>query len=195
LFRQFNVLSEGKLVKLSFLRILSITLALCGLLAAQTVCASAQDAQSSSQPATAGAAAHYDRIAAAKTVFLKNAGGDDIPFNVISRGFESWGRYLLVDSPDKADLIIEIQSPDDSENKDSGGSKTNLTGGQQNQPPKPTTDLITLTVYDKNKRPLWIAREEPKSAVRRKAEETHLVDAAQKLFTRFHDRIEPPAKP
>jgi hypothetical protein len=198
LFREFNVLSEGKLVKPSFLRILSITLALCGLLAAQTVCASAQDTQSSSQPATAGAAAHYDRVAAAKTVFLKNAGGDDIPFNVISRGFEGWGRYLLVDSADKADLIIEIQSPgDDSENKDSGQSKTNLTGGgaQQKQPPKPVTDVITLTVYDKNKRPLWIAREEPKSAVRRKAEETHLVEAAQKLFTRFHDRIEPPAKP
>lgn len=188
-------------MKYSFARILRIAVALVGLIAADIVSARAQQSQSPSQPAAPGAAAHYDRMAAAKTVFIKNAGGDDIPFNVISRNFESWGRYLLVDSPDKADLIIEIQSPgDDSEDKDkendSGRSKTNISGGaQQKEPPKPVLDKIVLTVYDKNKRPLWIAREEPKFAARHKTEETNLVDAAQKLFTRFHDRIEPPAKP
>jgi len=42
---------------------------------------------------------------------------------------------------------------------------------------------------------MWIAREEPKFAVPHKAEDEHLVEAAQKIFTRFHDRIEPPVKP
>lgn len=147
----------------------------------------------------AGAAAHYDRMAAARNVFLKNVGGNDIPFNVISRNFESWGHYILVDSPEKADLVIEIQSPDDgseSKDKDSGQGKTSVYGGgQQKEQPKPAVDMIIFTVYDKNKRPMWIAREEPRSAVRHKAEETHLVEAAQKIFTRFHDRIEPPPKP
>jgi len=51
---------------------------------------------------------------------------------------------------------------------------------------------IKVTIFDKNKRPMWIAREEPKFAVRHKAEENHIVEASQKLFTRFHDRVEPP---
>lgn len=167
-------------------------------LALSTARAQQQPSNPPDQPAGSGAAAHYDRMAAAKTVFLKNLGGDDIPFNVISRNFESWGRYILVDSIDKADLVIEIQSPDDSsgdKDKDSNRSKTNVSGGnQRKEEPKPSIDVITFTVYDKNKRPLWIAREEPRSAMKRKTEESHLVESAQKIFTRFHDRIEPPVK-
>lgn len=168
-------------------------------LALSTARAQQQPSNPPEQPAGSGAAAHYDRMAAAKAIFLKNLGGDDIPFNVISRNFESWGRYILVDSADKADLIIEIQSPDNGsgdKDKDSERSKTNVYGGssQRKEEPKPSIDTITFTVYDKNKRPLWIAREEPKSAMKRKTEESHLVEAAQKIFTRFHDRIEPPVK-
>lgn len=168
------------------------------LLVLDQVAAVAQQPQPPDQPATAGAA-HYDRMATAKTVFLKNAGGDDVPFNVVSRNFESWGRYLVVDSPDKADLVIEIRSPGEGsgdKDKDSGQSKTNVSGGgQQNEQSKPALDVIIFTVYDKNKRPIWIAREAPKFAARHKAEEENLLEAAQKLFARFHDRIEPPVKP
>ncbi|HEY6969348.1 MAG TPA: hypothetical protein VJA94_09090 [Candidatus Angelobacter sp.] len=172
-----------------------IILAVCALTTA------AQQPAPPSQPANPGAAAHYDRMAAAKSVFLKNAGGNDIPFNVISRNFESWGRYILVDSPDQADIVIEILSPgDDTEKKDKKDTgKTGIYGGPQQGPPQssippPITTVITFTVYDKNKKPMWIAREEPKFAVKHRTEETHLVEAAQKLFTRFHDRIEPPTK-
>ncbi|HLJ27655.1 MAG TPA: hypothetical protein VKY85_13175 [Candidatus Angelobacter sp.] len=192
-------------MKQALLQVVRIKLALFALITMSMAAAGAQQPKPSEQPATPGAAAHYDRMAAAKTVFLKNVGGSDIPFNVISRNFESWGRYILVDSPDNADMAIEIQSPDEGssnsnkDQKDSGGSKTNVRGGNQQQAepstPKPSVDVIILTVYDKNKKPMWIAREEPKFAIRHKAEETHLVEAAQKLFSRFHDRIEPPAKP
>lgn len=162
----------------------------------------------SQQPASAAtprAPSRYDRLASARNVFLKNVGGSDIPFNVISRDFEGWAHYLLVDSADKADLIIEIQSPDDgseSKDKDSEKGKTHVFGGgqqngasQEKEPPKPSVDAIVFTVYDKNKRPMWIAREEPKYAIRHKTEQVHLEEAAQKLFTRFHDRVEPPTKP
>jgi len=182
----------------SWIPTLRVILALWGLI----VGVAAQQPAPPSQPTNPGAAAHYDRMAAAKSVFLKNVGGNDIPFNVISRSFENWGRYILVDSADKADMIIEIQSPDDgSEKKDKkdSGTKTNVYGGGQQREqapaPKPANDAIIFTAYDKNKKPMWIGREEPKFAVRHKAEETHLVEAAQKLFTRFHDRVEPPAKP
>jgi hypothetical protein len=42
---------------------------------------------------------------------------------------------------------------------------------------------------------MWFGSEEPKFAVRQKATQTNLVQAAERLFTRFHDRVEPPAKP
>jgi hypothetical protein len=178
------------------------TLALVGLMtAALTFGQTRQPAPA----ATPSAPAQHDRIAAARNVFLKNAGGNDIPFNVISRDFEGWAHYLLVDSPDQADLIIEIQSPDDgSENKDkdSEKSKTHVYGGgrqnggsQPKEPAKPAVDAIVFTVYDKNKRPMWIAREEPKSAIKHKTAQANLEEAAQKIFTRFHDRVEPPVKP
>lgn len=179
-------------------RIVRTMLALFGLMTISLAVAGAQQpSPPAQQPTNSGAAAHYDRMAAAKNVFLKNAGGSsDIPFNVISRNFESWGRYILVDSPDNADLIIEIQSPDDGTEKKDKDTKV-YSGGQQKESsaPKPTIDVITLTVYDKTKRPMWIGREEPKFAVRHKAEDEHLLEAAQKLFTRFHDRVEPPVKP
>lgn len=184
-------------------RIVRILLALGLLILGLAAAYAQQSTPPAQQPANPGAAAHYDRMAAAKTVFLKNAGGNDIPFNVISRSFEGWGHYLLVDSPDNADLVIEIQSPDDGtedkEKKDSGGGKTSLYSGNQQKDqsssPKPSVDMIVLTVYDKDRKPMWIGREEPKFAVRHKAEDNHLVEAAQRLFTRFHDRIEPPVKP
>jgi hypothetical protein len=187
---------EGRPMKHALSRRVGSALALVGLMIAGLAFGQAQQPK---PPATSGAAAHYDRMAAAKSVFLKNAGGSDIPFNVISRDFEGWAHYLLVDSPDNADLIIEIQSPDEgsgNKDKDSEKSKTNVyAGSQQKEPPKPPVNAIVFTVYDKNKRPMWIAREEPKYAVKHKTEEAHLEEAAQKIFTRFHDRIEPPAKP
>ena len=187
-------------MKSALSRNVRIMLALCGWIIAALGTATAQQPEPpAQQPTNPGAAAHYDRMAAARTVFLKNIGGSDIPFNVISRNFESWSRYILVDSAEKADMVIEIQSPDDgTEKKDSGGGKTSVYGGNQQKQqdaPKPSTEMIVLTVYDKNKRPMWIGREEPKFAVRHKAADEHLIEAAQRLFTRLHDRVEPPAKP
>src|SRR5262250_2487903 len=136
-------------MKHAFSRTVGSVPALVGLILAGLAFARAQQPK---PPATSGAAVHYDRMAAAKNVFLKNAGGNDIPFNVISRNFESWAHYILVDSPDNADLIIEIRSPDDGsgkkDDKDSGGNKTSVYGGnRQKEPstPAPTIDVITFT--------------------------------------------------
>ena len=62
-----------------------VMLALFVLLTINLAAVSAQQPKPPEQPANPGAAAHYDRMAAAKSVFLKNVGGNDIPFNVISR--------------------------------------------------------------------------------------------------------------
>jgi hypothetical protein len=155
------------------------------------------------EPATTpAAAAHFDRLAAAKTIYVKNAGGNEIPYNVICRSFETWGRYILLDSPDQADIVMEVLSPSDEKekkDKDSESSKTSVRSGNQqpeaSTPKEPVSDEIKIIVYDKNHRPMWTGREEPKFAMKHKAEEKNLVEAAQRLFVRFHDRVEPPPKP
>jgi hypothetical protein len=52
-----------------------------------------------------------------------------------------------------------------------------------------------MTVYDgKNKRVLWIGTETARFAMKQTSRENNLVEAAERLALRFHDRVEPPPK-
>jgi hypothetical protein len=52
-----------------------------------------------------------------------------------------------------------------------------------------------MTVFDaRNKRLLWSATESVKFAMKEKAKENNLVEAAERLARKFHDRLEPPTK-
>jgi hypothetical protein len=144
------------------------------------------------------------RLASAKSIFLKSGGGSEIPYNVISSSMENWGRYTIVNSPDKADLIMEVTSP-----SETGGSGVSVSSSTKSSPygrPEESTSssrdvsqgggTIRLVVYDaRSKAALWSATEQSKSAMRQKARSDNLVGAAEKLFTKFHDRIEPPIAP
>ena len=174
------------------------TLAGLGLLIFCTVNSWSQQPAPAPAPATPPAAAHFDRLAAAKSIFIRNAGGDEIAFNVITRGFEGWGRYILVDSAEKADIVMEVFGPVDEKKKDDDSSKNSVHAGSQKSEPstsQPPSEIIKAVVYDKNHRPMWFGSEEPKFAVRQKATQTNLVQAAERLFARFHEKVEPPAKP
>ncbi len=137
------------------------------------------------------------RLAAAKTAYLKNTGGNSIPFNVISTSMEGWIRFALVDSPDKADIIIEVSAPTGGGGvsvSSKSGSPTRT--GEQESSTTTTRELgtgpVRMTVIDgKSKSVLWTASEQPKFAMRKKAQEDNLVEAAERLFTKFHDRVEP----
>jgi hypothetical protein len=135
------------------------------------------------------------RLKEAKSVFLKNAGGSEIPFNVIEGGIEGWGRYVLAESPEKADLIVEVTSPSE-ESGVSVTSKTTTGDGPPQQSTTSTRELgtgpIKLVVYDaRNHVPLWSASEQPKGAFKQKNREDKLVEAAQKLVHAFRERVEP----
>ncbi len=82
----------------------------------------AAQAQASKQPFVAP---FPPGIAAAKTVFLSNAGiAPDLrnviesssntaaPFSQLYAGFQTWGRYRLVGSPADADLVFEFSFSD-----------------------------------------------------------------------------------
>ena len=137
------------------------------------------------------------RLAAAKTAFIKNAGGSSIPFNSIASSMDGWGRFVMVNSPEQADIILEVSSP----NSGSGVSVSSKTDtstrtGQPETSTSTTRDLssgpIRLTVIDgKSKSVLWTGSEQPKFAMRKKSLEDNLVEASEKLFTKFHDRVEP----
>ena len=139
------------------------------------------------------------RLAAAKNVFITRTHGSRIPLDVIRSTMECWGRFTFVETPEKADLIIEISSTGDSGVQVSSSSKVSPETGQEEKSNSTRKDIsptdIKMTVFDsRNKRALWAASESVKFAMKEKAKENNLVDAAERLAAKFHDRLEPPAK-
>lgn len=141
------------------------------------------------------------RLAAAKTAYLKNAGGSEIPFNVISESVAGWGRFQIVSTPEKADIIIEVTAPDTNSGiAISSGTSTDPRGGLPAESTTSTRELqvtrINLIVYDaRSKMALWSATEQPKGGLRHKIRQDKVVEASQKLVSKFRERVEPePAK-
>jgi len=139
------------------------------------------------------------RLAAAKTVFITRTHGTRIPLDVIRSTMEGWERFTFVETPEKADLIIEISSTGDSGVQVSSSSKVSPETGQEeksNSTRKDTSPTdIKMTVFDsRNKRPLWAATESVKFAMKEKGKENNLVDASERLASKFHDRLEQSAK-
>jgi hypothetical protein len=139
------------------------------------------------------------RLAAAKNVFITRTHGSRIPLDVIRSTMEGWERFTFVETPDKADLIIEISSTGDSGVQVSSSSKVSPETGQEEKSSSTRKDIsptdIRMAVFDsRNKRPLWSATESVKFAMKEKGKENNMVEAAERLAAKFHDRLDPPAK-
>src|SRR5580765_6491017 len=139
------------------------------------------------------------RLAAAKNVFITRTHGSRIPLDVIRSTMEGWGRFTFVETPEKADLIIEIASSGDSAVQVSSSSSVSAETGHEEKSSSARKDIsptdVKMTVIDaRNKRGLWAATESVKFAMKEKAKENNLVEAAERLASKFHDRLEPPAK-
>ena len=135
------------------------------------------------------------RLAAAKNVFITRTHGSPIPFDMIKSTLDGWGRFTFVETPNKADLIIEVFSTGDSSVQVSSSSKVSPESGHEEKSSSTSKDIspteVKLTVFDsRNKRPLWTATESVKFAMKEKARENNLVDAAERLASKFHDRLE-----
>jgi len=139
------------------------------------------------------------RLAAGRNVFMVRTHGSHIPFEVIRSTMEGWGRFTFMETPEKADLIIEVASSGDSGVQVSSSSKVSAETGHEEKSSSARKDIsptdIKMTVTDaRNKRVLWAATESVKFAMKEKAKENNLVEAAERLVSKFHDRLEPPAK-
>ena len=139
------------------------------------------------------------RLAAAKTAFVKRAGGGDTAYDAIRDAIDGWGRFVLVDKPENADITIEVSAPEDNSGVSiTSSTSTNNTTGHPEQTTSSTRAFsggggpVKMTVYDtKSKLLLFIASEQAKSAMKQKAREDNVVQAALKLVTKFRDRMEP----
>ena len=109
-----------------------------------------------------------DPLRTAKTIFVKQASGSPIPFNVISSAFDGWGRFTQVDAPEKADLVVSVSSPNLI--PDMGVASPIRDYPQQRRStdqPVPTSknaapDPVELLVYDaKTKKLIWKASHRP----------------------------------
>ena len=142
-----------------------------------------------------------DPFKTAKTVFLKQSSGSEIPFNVITSNMEGWDRFTLVDAPEKADIILEVTSPREVPDM-AVASPIRDYPQRQRSPDQPTptsknplTEPVKLIAYDaRTMKPIWTASQRPRYAMKQKARESSLVEAAENLFSKFHDRVEPPPK-
>lgn len=140
------------------------------------------------------------RLTSAKNVFIIRTEGNNIPYDTIRTTLGDWQRFTLVNSADKADLIIEVGSSggDDGVHV-SRSMEPNRETGRMEESAHSSRNLsateVSMTVRDAhNKRVLWRGTESAKYAVREKARENNLVEAAEKLASKFHDRLEPPGR-
>ncbi len=136
------------------------------------------------------------RLAAAKTAFLRNAGGGEVPFNVVSSGLEGWGRFRLVDSPSDADIVIEVTSPEDETTSKSSRTRVSASGRVEDTTTATrdlSSDAIKLTVRDARTHiVLWSASDRPKGGWHQRTRDDHLVESAARLVRMFRERLEPP---
>ena len=144
------------------------------------------------------------RLQAAKTLYLKNLGGDDIPFTLITNAMTGW-RYFVVDDPSKADLLIEVSAPEDPNAKDKDKDKGNDSGihagyngrnvigsgSQSGSTSVPTSDVKMIVRDARTRAVLWAGTEQAKDAFRKNKQDQNLEAAAQKLIQRFEQTVEP----
>lgn len=139
-----------------------------------------------------------ERFGFGKSIFVKNEHGSQIPFDVINSDIQGWGRFTMLNTPDKADFIAEVTSYGSGAVTLAGSSDSVTPEGRPRQSTGVRRDLsaasVTLKVYDgKTKRELWSGTERVKSAFKKRSEEDNMVASAEKLFRQFHDSVEPPA--
>jgi hypothetical protein len=162
-----------------------------------------QTSSDKSQSRPAPTVSATTRLLNAKTVFLKNIAGSDIPFEIVNNAIIGWPRYTVVDAADKADLLIEVSSPEGPKKKeDSGG--TSVRGSSGGRDPRAmespsysnsSTD-VRLVVRDAHTRAiLWAGTEPAREAFRDSKTEENLEAATQKLVRKLQDRVEPALPP
>lgn len=138
-----------------------------------------------------------ERLAFGKSMYVKNEHGSNIPFDVINGDLQGWGRFAMLNTEANADFIAEVTSYGSGSVSLGGTTPYSTPDGKPGPLTGARKDLssasVTLKIREaKTGREVWSGTEKVKSAFKKKAEEDNIVAAAEKVFLRFHDAVEPP---
>lgn len=169
------------------------------LITASCIALSVQPSWTQQAPSRAVSANGADKFAFGKTMYIKNEHGSDAPYDVIASDIQGWGHFEIVNSMEKAQIVAEVTSYEAGSVRAGTNTDYATPDGKPIQSSGASKDLsassIILKLYDaKTRRELWSGTERVKGAFKKKTEEDNLVASAEKLFLRFHDYVEPPAK-
>jgi len=129
-------------------------------------------------------------ICDAKKVFLSNGGDSDLAYDTFYSEMQRWGRYETVNSPDEADLIVEVTFR---VGRGREWLHDETVGAPQDGRRYPLLMLATLTVFDvKSNHSLWSAVESRKLALTEKNRGKDTVNLVQKLVAELRNRVETP---
>lgn len=152
---------------------------------------------SAQQPTSAASQSFSERFGFGKSMYVKNEHGGSTAFDAIASDIQGWGRFTLLDAPDKADFIAEVTSYGSGSVRVGDAPGYTTPDGRPEYSAAASKDLslgsVTLKVYEaKSKRELWAGTEKVRAAFKKKSGQDNTLAAAEKLFRRFHDAVEPP---
>lgn len=132
-------------------------------------------------------------IVNAKTVFLSNGGGSNLAYDSFYSEMKEWNKYVIVGSPEEADLIIELAY----RVEDKGTRVWSTTNTYTNKTQVHSTEIVDpqviLTIYDaKTKLSLWSETDHRRLARREKNREKETVNSAQRLVEDLKVRVNVP---
>ena len=123
-------------------------------------------------------------ITQASTIFILNVGGSDSTYDEFYTKMKDWGRYELVDSPEKAQLVFEISYGSQGEGPQVYTNPANLRTYSY------TINRIKLAVVDPvTKKAIWTTIQTPEGARLEKNREKNLVRAVSQLVETLKKRI------
>ena len=140
------------------------------------------------------------QIVNAKTIFLVNAGGKDpaiendnsaeLVYDVVYGEFKDWGKYAIVDSPDKAELVITVSYGAENQRTTTRTVYNTYTGLPQTITDDRSDPTLRMAIVDpKTKAALWQTTELREKARRQKNREKNLIEAAKRMISSFRERV------
>ncbi len=124
------------------------------------------------------------RLQAAKTVYIKNNSKSDIPIQVVQAAFEAWPKYMVVDEPEKADLIFQVDAP----------IEVSATSDDKKDKEEKQKDMTIISIRlaaleGHTKVVLWSQSDRPTGKGMSKEEKA--IEATQRLVHAFKKKVEP----
>ncbi|HTZ72700.1 MAG TPA: hypothetical protein VMB47_02170 [Candidatus Aquilonibacter sp.] len=120
-------------------------------------------------------------VTSAKTIFIHNDGNTPVVYEAFCDAIRDWGKYRIVASADRADLIVTLSYREPDKGTASWGGNSFVS----TQPKREKSDAeVTLTIYDAGtNEPLWSASDPQKHAMREKNRDRQAIQSVQHLVS------------